>query len=59
MTITPSRLASDVCSRCQGLLLTEILRDDDLGAQCQAKRCSNCGNYEEWGPIRGLTWPIQ
>ena len=59
MATTQHRHASDVCPKCQGLMLTELLRDDDLGAMCQAKRCIPCGFYGMWGPIRGLTWPIQ
>ena len=60
MSTTPSPLTSEGCLKCHAeYLTTEILRDDDLGAYCHAKKCIACGYYSAFGPIRGLTWPIQ
>lgn len=59
MPTTLSRPTSEACCRCGGYTVIELVTDADLGAMCQVRRCIPCGNYQGWGPIRGLTWPIQ
>lgn len=57
MPTTPSRLTSDVCRKCQGRAVPEVVQDYEVGLRCQVLHCMNCGAYQGWGPVRELTWP--
>ena len=59
MRPTPSSPTSNACAKCHsGYLVIDLLRDEELGTFCQARKCVQCGCYCDWGPMRGLTWPL-